>query len=104
MRLMRQLIFPYALMRNNDGSFTAVNRLYKPLGFDASEHVNYSDYPINHKFKGVGEATLRKLAWNGNIEGNIMLYSDACAPFANDKDTKAYLKRLEILAKLKVIS
>lgn len=97
-----RLLFPYCLQRQPDGSYVALNRKYKPLGFMTSDWVQYEAQPIGFKFARLQPATIRALSWNGKEEhAAIFLYSDGCAPFRRSKaDTLAYLERLEKLAGL----
>ncbi|QSV55098.1 MAG: hypothetical protein HEP80_15660 [Dolichospermum sp. UKL201] len=101
----RAVFLPYCLQKQPDEKYAVLNRRYKPLGFNTREHIEYEDYPICVKLKGIGSATAAKLSWNCDSNTDIIyLYNDGCFPTKSSEDMKNYLKRLEILAKLKVDS
>ena len=100
----RAIYFPYCLKKLDSGSWVLLNRNYKPLGFITDDFIDYSDYPISMKITGLGKKTLEKLAWNKEIEGDIYLYNDATVPTLSAKNMAAYLKKLEIILKLKPAS
>ncbi|MCX7067482.1 MAG: hypothetical protein NTW85_07305 [Methylococcales bacterium] len=98
----RAVYFPYCIEKQEDGSWLILNRNYKPVGFNTSEHIIYSDYPVSVKLKGLGKETLKKLSWNDKEElGNrIYLYNDGCIPTSSPQAMSAYLKKIEVLLKL----
>lgn len=99
----RAVFFPYCLDKQPDGQYVVLNREYKPIGFKTKENVKYEDYPIFVELKGVGSATAAKLSYKGDPNTDrIYLYNDSCVPTESAEHMKNYLKRLEILAKLKV--
>lgn len=95
---------PYCLQKQKDGSYIALNREYKPIGFYTDEHVDYGLYPIAVKFKGLTAKTAARVSYKNspNLEA-IYLYNDSCVPHFSKKDMAAYLDRLAILAKLKIV-
>ncbi len=98
-------LFPYCLERRGvDGAYVALNRAYKPLGFITQGWVRYDACPVGFRFARLTPATIRALSCDGSDNPNaIHLYTDAHAPFCgNEADTRAYLKRLEHLARLTV--
>lgn len=99
----RVIYFPYCLRRQEDGSYVVLNRNYKPLGFDTGEYVDYKNYPIAVRFKGLTPKMAAKLSYDGS-EGldSIYLYNDGTVPTASAKNLTAYLNRLAQLAKLKL--
>jgi hypothetical protein len=101
----RKIVFPYCLIKQEDGSYLVLNRNYKPVGFNTSTWVNYEDYPIKIKFKRLTSLTVSKISYNNdpNID-KIFLYNDGCVPTASAKNMNAYLNRLKILASLQVIN
>jgi hypothetical protein len=103
--------FPYGIMANEKGEWTAFNREYKPLGHkDSLKVVKDKDF-IYCKYKGLSDTILKKLA---DTHGSIVLenskiikvffYSDGTNPSNQNKKTlyKTYFEKLEILSKLKV--
>ncbi|MDZ8188995.1 MAG: hypothetical protein RMX96_29595 [Nostoc sp. ChiSLP02] len=99
----RSVFLPYCLEKQSDGRYVVLNREYKPVGFKTTEHIEYQDYPICVELKGIGSATVAKLSYNGDSNTDrIYLYNDGCVPTESAEYMKNYLKRLEILAKLKV--
>lgn len=94
--------FPYCIQRQSNGKYVILNRDYKPLGFDTKKHLDYLAYPIDVKFKRFTKMTAAKLSCKGSEDLEaVLLYDDGCVPTKSVKNMKAYLKRLEILAKLK---
>lgn len=97
----RAVYFPYCIKKQEDGSWVILNRNYKPVGFNTSEFINYSDYPVSMRLKGLGPATLKKLSYSGEDQGDtIYLYNDGCTPDGDSESMQSYLKKLEILLKL----
>ncbi|CDH43252.1 hypothetical protein [Candidatus Contendibacter odensensis] len=101
----RSVFMPYCLVKQANGKYVVLNREYKPIGFFTTEWINYEDYPIAVEIEGIGPATAKKLSvtCESDIE-KIFLYNDGCVPTQSDKNMKNYLKKLEILAKLKIKS
>lgn len=98
-----QCFFLIALIKQPDGRYVVLNREYKPVGFKTREHIEYQDYPISVELKAIGSATVAKLSYNSDSNTDrIYLYNDGCVPTESPEYMKNYLKRLEILAKLKV--
>lgn len=94
---------PYCLKRLPGGRYVVLNREYMPIGFKASAQVNYEEYPIAVKFKGLTQKVVAKLSYKGSEDlDNIFLYNDGCIPTRSTKNMQDYLCRLEILAKLKL--
>ncbi len=99
----RAIYLPYCIEQNADGSWLVLNRQYKPVGFNTEDHIKYEDFPVVTKFKGLGPATLAKLSYSGDVHGNrVYLYNDGTNPLNGAAEMKAYLKRIELLAKLTV--
>jgi hypothetical protein len=73
----RAIYLPYCIERKADGSWLVLNRQYKPVGFNTTEHIRYEDYPVATHFKGLGPATLAKLSYSGEAQGDrVYLYDD----------------------------
>ena len=99
----RSIYFPYCLKKQTDGAWVVLNREYKPVGFNTHDFVKYENYPVATKFKGLGPATLDKLDYKGCASGDtVFLYNDGCVPTHNAENMKAYMKKLQLLAKLQV--
>lgn len=100
----RSVFFPYCIKRLEGGFFIILNREYKPIGFNSSNKVNYEDYPIAVKIKGLTTNIIEKLAYNGEMteEGFIFLYNDSCIPTTSKKHMRDYLEKLEMLAPYKI--
>lgn len=93
--------FPYCIQKQADGIWVVLNRQYKPVGFNTSDFINYEDYPVSAKLKGIGPGICKKLSYTGEDEGDkIYLYNESCVPTRTNTNMTAYLKKLEILAKL----
>ncbi|SDW10370.1 hypothetical protein [Thiocapsa roseopersicina] len=99
----RAVFMPYCLDKQQDGRYAILNREYKPVGFFTKEWIKYADYPVLVDLKGLGPKTVEKLSYDGSSDPNrIYLYDDRTAPNRGDQNMKEYLKRLSILAMLKV--
>lgn len=100
---LRHTHFPYCLDRQEDGRYVVLNRNYKPLGFMVGEWVEYSDFPVGVRLKGLGPKTAAKLSWEGKEElGRIYLYNDGCIPTHGPGHMQAYLQRLAVLMGLAI--
>jgi hypothetical protein len=42
----RRICLPYVLQEQKDGSYIALNRNYKPIGFRIEKWVDYAAYPM----------------------------------------------------------
>lgn len=95
--------FPYCLMRQQDGRYVLVNRNYKPLGFDTNEWAIYEQFPIAVKIRQLGPREAARISYSGKADvDDIYLYNDGCAPWISPQHFKAYLARLERVARLKI--
>ena len=83
----RRICLPYVLQQQKDGSYIALNRNYKPIGF---------------RFKGLSPDMIRKLSIQAHTDGDIYLYDDGCVPTRRKKHMTAYLEKLAMLMKLDV--
>jgi hypothetical protein len=92
-------MFIYALQRQPDGTWVAVNRQYKPIGFTTREGENYADYPIAHKFKRMTPAFRKSISWDGNggDDTTIYMYTAYNHPLKSVENMQSYLHRLSIL-------
>ncbi len=99
----KSVIMPYCLKKEADGNYVVLNREYKPLGFITSEMIRYEQYPISAKLRAINEKKAQQLSHDAspNVE-RIFLYNGATDPTSNKTNLDAYLKRVEILLKLKV--
>jgi len=95
---------PYCLKRQEDGTYVVLNREYKPLGFVTNDHVKYGDFPIAVKISRLTATVARRLSYGGSTAlDEIFLYNDGCIPTASADHMQAYLQRLAVLAKLRVL-
>jgi len=94
----RQILFPYGMAKNTDGSWTFFNRKYKPVGVMSADWVEWDDPRHKMRLKGLGPATLAKLACKGDGVGDrIYFYDDGCIPGQSPEATAAYLDKLKII-------
>ena len=101
----RSICLPYCLHKQQDGSYVALNREYKPLGWTSKDWVNYADFPIGLHLKGMTAKKAAALSWDCSpgLE-RIYLYNDGCVPTDSAAKMTAYCKRLALLAAMKVKS
>jgi len=96
----RQAMFPYALNRNPDKTWTLVNRKYKPVGVITTDWAEYDD-PRHKVTAKLTQAKLKKLDIDGIGEGDmIYLYNDATNLEQGGSNLKSYLDKLAILITL----
>ncbi len=99
----RAVFLPYCLEKQADGRYVVLNREYKPVGFFTSKFVTYDKHPVAVKLKGLTAKKAALLSAKGDPDvDKIFLYNDACVPTQDKASMKAYLAKLEILAKLKI--
>ena len=97
----RAVFLPYLLERQPDGRYAVLNREYKPVGFFTRETVTYADYPVLVKLKGLTPRLASMLSWEGSSDVNrVFLYNDDSNPVRNKANMRAYLAKIERLAKL----
>jgi hypothetical protein len=97
----RAVYFPYCIEKQSDGAWVVLNRQYKPVGFNTDDFIQYENYPVSAKLRGLGPEFCKKLSYTGDSDSDrIYLYNDSCNPINSKDDMTAYLKKLEILAKL----
>ena len=104
---MRQVMFPYLMQKNDDGSWTFLNRHYKPVGLNTDRVVTYDDPDHRVMLRGLTVAHMRALAAGSN-DGDevgrdttvIHLYGDDTAPERSRENMEAYLQKLAILMRL----
>ena len=99
----RSVFLPYCLKKLDNDKYVILNREYKPVGFKTIKLVKYEDYPIIVRFKRLTAEMISKISYDGNQSNDtIYLYNDGCVPTHSKKNMDSYLKRLELLAKLKL--
>ena len=97
----RQIIFPYGMERNDDGSWTFFNRKYKTCGTNTADWSEWDDPRHRLYLKGLGPKKLQKLDVDGNGTGDrIYFYNDGTNPELSAKNMSAYLEKLKILINL----
>ncbi len=95
---------PYCLVKQTNGTYVAINRHQQPIGCLDDGYVNYDEHPVAVNIKGLTPGMARKLSWNGSSDTNcIYLYNDACTPGSSTKNMNAFLKKLRLLAKLRIV-
>lgn len=103
----RQLFLIYCLDLQPDGSYVALNRRYKPVGFNNGpmDFVKYEDFPVRFKFKrALSASQIAAISYKGDTSAErIYLYNDGCVPTDSDANWTAYAARLKRLAGYKVI-
>lgn len=103
----RWLFLIYCLHRLPDGSYIALNRDYKPLGFgfERAPWVEYETAPGRFKFKrALREDQVIALSYRGDpTPERIYLYNDACVPTSGAVAWREYSARLERLAGYRVV-
>jgi hypothetical protein len=99
----RAVYMPYCIERQSDGQYVVLNRNYKPLGFRTSERIDYGNYPIAAKLKGLTPKIAAKISCTHSADTDkIYLYDDGCIPTDNAANMTQYFERLAVLAKLKI--
>jgi len=94
---------PYCIDKQADGSYIALNRRYKPIGFNLANFINYSQYPVGFHLK-IRPQIAEKISVHGDSNTNrIYLYNDGTNPTCSPKMFREYIERLSILAKVKII-
>lgn len=97
----RTIVLPYCLEQQADGSWVALNREYKPVGFFTDEYIDYAMYPVRLKVGSLTRRIRSRLDCLQRVSGNcIYLYNDGCVPTASPAHMRAYLKRIELLSHL----
>ncbi|MGA1849487.1 hypothetical protein VH570_01450 [Sphingobium sp. HT1-2] len=97
----RQVMFPYGMQKNADGSWSFFNRKYKALGTHGEEWSDWEDPKHKMRIKGLGPAKLKKLDIDGKGEGDrIFFYNDATNPERSAENRKIYFEKLAILISL----
>lgn len=98
---LRSTHFPYCIKRIADGRYIPLNRNYKPLGIQSSDWVTYETDPSATAI-AITAAAARNISWAGSEDlDTIYLYNDGCIPTESAAHMSAYLKRLDVLMKLK---
>lgn len=100
----RHLFLPYCLERQPDGRYAVLNRKYKPMGINGPAWVVYADHNAVFKIKGLTAAKAAKISHDGSTDlARIWLYNDGCVPTDSSAHWDAYTRRLQELAKLKLV-
>jgi hypothetical protein len=94
---------PYCVQQLPKGRIILLNRLYKPLGLDTAEQIEYESHPSVMQLD-ITEKQARAISWEGvpfNDEGQIFLYKTGNRPENSEAEMAAYLKRLQVLMLLR---
>lgn len=102
----RQMFLIYCLQRQEDGSYIALNRRYKPVGMTSTEWVKYEDFPVSFKFKrALSAKQIAALSYKGDTTAEcIYFYNDGCVPTDSAADWADYAERLGRLAAYKIVT
>lgn len=95
------VVLPYCLKRLEDGTYVILNREYKPIGFKTREHIEYEDFPITHKIKGITKKTAEKLSWKGDNNLDTIFLYDGTNIISSIK-MNLYLEKIKIISKYKI--
>lgn len=101
----RSLCLIYCLDRMPDGSYVALNRRYKPIGYTSGEWVKYEELPVRFKFKrALSAQQIASISYCGDTAAErIYLYNDGCIPTDGAANWSAYSERLKRLAGYAVV-
>lgn len=98
----RAFLFPYCIKQLEDGRYIVLNRNYKPLGVQSGDWVVYEEHPSAINLE-ITKSIAEKLSWVGEgCTDTIYLYNDGCIPTDAKEHMNAYLKRLSVLAAVKL--
>lgn len=102
----RQVFFIYCLQRQEDESYVALNRRYKPVGLTSTEWVEYESFPVRFRFKrALSKLQIEALSYKRDPSPEcIYLYGDGCVPTSSPSAWAAYAARLERLAGFAVMT
>lgn len=97
-----RIYLPYCLQQVDGHGHVVLNRLYKPLGIQGLDFVDYA--PHAQTLVGLTPAVATQLSWDGVLPdlGKIWLYRDAVLPTANAANWDTYQRRLAVLASLRI--
>jgi hypothetical protein len=103
------IYLPYCLQQVSEDRWVILNRKYKPVGMTTSDWVDYEAHAVPLKLTA---ARIARLSWEGSDRyvpcrtsengrtKAIYLYN--YSPTQTPAEWRAYQKRLETLAKLKI--
>ena len=94
----------YCIDQWKDGKYVLLNREYKPIGFYSYDWVNYDAYPIAVSLRITPKLAARISHKGDENTRRIFMYDHTCRPTDAPAHMKDYLRRLAILAKLKIKS
>ncbi len=98
---LRIYMFPYCIKAVGDG-YIILNRHYKTMGTFSKKRQDYENDPSVFRCKITPDIAI-KLSYCGSCDAEtIYLYNDGCVPGVDRIHTLKYLKRLEVLMRLKV--
>lgn len=96
------ICLPYCLHRNEAGEWIALNRDYKPLGFNTNKWIAYEQYPIAIKYKNTKQLREKCSVSRKDDENWIFLYNDFGAPWKSKTNLNCYMENLQRLCGLEV--
>lgn len=96
------LCFIYCLDRLADGSYVALNRHYKPIGYTTKDWLDYEALPVRFNFKAPPTSNdLAALSCEAHPSADRIYLYRGKFPL-NHADWAVYAERLKILASLAV--
>ena len=96
------ICLPYCLHRNEAGEWIALNREYKPLGFNTNKWIAYEQYPIGVKYKNIKKVRekYQRRKRKPEDENWIFLYNDFGAPWKSKQNMICYMEDLQRVCEL----
>ncbi len=99
---MREVFFPYCLLRQPDGRYAVLNRRYKPVGYFTGGWVEYGSHPVLVRLK-ITSQMAASVSWiNSDNTDEIFLYNDSCVPTRSPAAMAAYLERISRMMAWKI--
>ncbi|WP_455553955.1 hypothetical protein [Comamonas kerstersii] len=98
-------LLPYCLERLSDGRYLALNRNYKPVGWQGNDWIDYETSPGAFALKQpltAADAVDISYCSDDDLE-RIYLYNDGTEPFSTAENWDAYSARLERFMKLTMV-
>ena len=93
---------PFCLKRLEDGTYILLNREYKPIGFKTKEQIEYKNFPVTHKIKGITKKTVEKLSWKGDNNLDTIFLYDGKNITSSINKMNLYLEKIKIISKYKI--
>src|SRR5215831_17480923 len=89
-------LFVYCAHKCRDGKYILLDRFYKPVGWIGDVWADYEAWPRRFAVQ-ITPQMAAKMSYKGSDDvDRIWFFNDSCPPWRDDKNRKAYLKRLEL--------